>query len=93
MDIKSEQNIVIQIASIDNASLLNICSTDRGLVNPFCDKKATPEQEHDLLISFRGIGQEAFLSYVNTTMLKQPSTCKTIRKKRLQTFSAKKKSN
>ena len=86
---KHEVNVQAQIQCIEENSLFNLHETDRGLINPFSNKVATPEQEYDLL-NYRFMGNKAFLEYVLSTVLKQPSTSTTIRKKRMQTFSEKK---
>ena len=58
----------------------------QGLNNFLQNKKATPEQSHDLL-NFRDIGQTAFENYVSSKLLKLTSTNASVRKKRLYTFT------
>ncbi len=88
-DIKREHNIRCQMEAITKCGMLEHVSIDRGLINPFTKKIATPQQSCDLL-SFRDVGQREFLNHITFFILKQPSTSATVRKRRLQTFSSKK---
>ena len=90
-DKKTANNIRAQINVIESASLLEIVESSRGLVNPFTKKKATPEQEHNLL-SFRDIGQAEFEKYISYYILRQASIHLPRRKRRLATFSERKPS-
>ncbi len=87
-DYKREQNIQAQLEVITTKLLLAVTDSNRGLVNPFTGKTASPEQTHDLL-NFRYIGQREFLLGVQFNILKTPSVQAPNRKKRLQTFSEK----
>ena len=88
-DIKREHNICCQIHAVNVSGMLEHVTNDRGLINSFTKKAATPQQSCDLL-SFRTIGQREFLNHIAFFVLKQPSTLTTVRKRRLQTFSTKK---
>ena len=87
-NLKSEKNIQAQIDSIQSHLLLATGEGNRGLINPFSRKQASPKQQHDLL-NFRSIGQQEFLLRIATTVLKQPSVQAPNRKRHLQTFSDK----
>jgi len=70
-DIKRELNIISQIQAIDNHGLLEITTTNRGLINFFTNKAATAQQSCDLL-SFRdtrtkGIPKPNKIRYPETT--------------------------
>ena len=86
-DNKRENNISCQMKMINNSGLLELVSTDRGLINPFTKKTATTQQSFDLLC-FRDIGQREFLNHITFHILKKPSTSSVMRKQRLQTFSS-----
>ncbi len=85
-DKKTSSNIQAQIALIKSTKLLEPTSTNRGLINPFSNRIASPEQEHDLL-QFRQIGTTEYIAYY---ILKQASIHAPDRKKRLVTFSDRK---
>ncbi len=85
-DFKREQNIVALTKLIHTKAVFTVPDCDRGLVNPFVDKVATPQQCHDLL-NFRSIGQAEFLLRIRYFLLKEPSVQAPNRKRRLQTFS------
>ncbi len=90
-DRKWAANTEAQINLIKSAQLLPLPSSDRGLVNSFTKKNATPEQQHDLL-NFRTIGQEEFEKHVAYYILKQASVYPPQRKRRLLTFADRKPS-
>ena len=89
VDIKQEHNISAQIRAISDSGMLQVVSNDRGLTNYFTNTSANTQQSYDLL-NFRDIGQTEFLNYVSFYVLKHPSTTATVRKRRLQTLTAKK---
>ena len=64
-------------------------TTSRGLINPFSNKTATPQQSHDLL-NFRQIGSVEFEKYVTYYILKQASIQVQSHKKQSLTFTEKK---
>ena len=88
-DRKYASNIEAQINLLNSAQNLPLQSTNCELINPFTNKKATPQQQHDLL-QFRHIGQEEFEKYVAYYILKQASVHPPQRMKRLLTFSERK---
>ena len=85
-DKKYELNVQAQISAIKVYSLFPVEGSNRGLVNPFTKKVASPSQSSDLL-NFRSIGQKEFLQRINSFILKQPSVNAPNRKRHLQTFS------
>ena len=87
-DCKLERNVSAMIEIIQNKSLFEINKENRGLINPFSGKKASYQQEHDLL-QFRIIGEEEFQSRVSYFILKTPSVQAPNRRRRLQTFAEK----
>ncbi len=87
-DYKHEENIQVLSKLIHTKSVFKVPDRNRGLMNPFKDKVATPEQAHDLL-KFRSIGQQEFLLRIRYYILKEPSVHAPNRKRRLQTFSEK----
>ena len=74
---------------INEKSLFEMDEINRGLINPFTNKKATPQRSNDLL-SFRLIGEKEYYQRIGYFILKQPSVHAPNRKRRLQTFSEKK---
>ena len=88
-DIITERNIMIQITSIENHSMLATNRINHMLYNPFTSYIANSNQSHDLL-NFRTIGQRNFLLRISSVILKQPSTNAPIRKQHLNTFTEKK---
>ena len=88
-DRKASANIATQVDLIQSAKHLPLKSTNSELINLFTHKKATPQQQQDLL-SFRDIGQEEFEKYVLYYTLKQASVHPPQRKKRLMTFCERK---
>ena len=68
-------------------SLFALETTNRGLINPFTNKTATPQQSNDLL---RSIGEQEFNQRIVSFTLKKPSVKVPNHKRRLQTFSEKK---
>ena len=72
-----------------DSSCLDLVTTNRGLINSFTNKVASPEQTNDLL-SFREIGLNDFLLRIQSCILKLPSVNAPNRKKKLQTFSVRK---
>lgn len=87
-DYKHEENIQALSKLIHTKLVFKVPDSNHGLVNPFTDKTATPEQAHDLL-KFRSIGQQEFLLRIQYYILKEPSVQAPNRKRRLQTFSEK----
>ena len=83
---KFEENVREQVKCITAHSVFTIQVHNRGLINPFSGKKATPEQSHDLL-NKRHIGQREYLGRVGAVILRQPSFQAPNRQRRLQTFS------
>ena len=86
-DKKSEANIKSQINYIKTKTLLEVMESDRGLINPFSNKKATFEQHHDLL-NFREIGSAEFNKYIEYYILKLASVhvqsnCRPLQQRRL----------
>ena len=81
-DKKLEQNIKAQMEAISTSKLLIYSTNNRGLINPFTDKCATPCQHHDLL-NFRAIGEREFLQRIAAVILKQPSVSAPKRRHRL----------
>ena len=67
-DNKSSANIASQIDLITSKYLLELTKTNDVLLNPFSNKKATPEQQHDLL-HFRQIGSVEFEKYIENYIL------------------------
>ena len=62
--------------------------SNRGLVNVFSGAKAKPEQSHDLL-TFRQVGTEDFLNFVQHRILHQPSSADApTRQRRLLTMAS-----
>ena len=71
---KKMENVLQMYREIENKELLPITiPSDRGLVNVFSGAKAKPEQSHDLL-TFRQVGTEDFLNFVQHRILHQPSS-------------------
>jgi hypothetical protein len=87
-DYKREMNIISQMKVVSDTSLLPVTATNHGLIYPFTNKSAMPEQTNDLLIVL-AIGHKEFLLWVSCHILKQPSTRAPKRKRRLLTFSEK----
>ena len=85
-DQKFEENVREQVKCIAVHSVFAVQDKNRGLINPFSGKKATPEQSHDLL-NKRSIGQREYLGRVGAIILRQPSFKAPNRQRRLQTFS------
>ena len=88
-DKKHEQNVQVEMDLIKAKALFALDTTNRGLINPFTDKIATPQQSNDLL-SFRSIGEQQYYQRIVSFILKNPSVRAPNRKRRLQTFSEKK---
>ena len=88
-DIKYNENVKAQVQALEASKLLIITGTNRGLINPFTNKKASAGQHHDLL-NFRAIGQQEFLLRISSVILKNPSVQAPNRRRRLQTFSERK---
>ena len=63
----------------ETKTLLAIQDSDRGLINAFNGKIATPEQLHDLL-NFRAIGKKLFTQRMHYYILRSPSVCAPTRK-------------
>ena len=79
----------VQIEAIHSSGLLAITTENRGLINPFTQKYATPSPKHDLL-NFRAIREREFLQRITSMILKQPSVNAPKQRHRLQTFSERK---
>ena len=54
--VKKDENVSAIMSDIEATQLLPANVTNRGIINTFTGKKATPEQSHDLL-NFRTFGQ------------------------------------
>ena len=68
--------------------LLSSLECNRGLLNPFPDVHATPEEQSHDLLNYRDIGNEQFEQYVTHRIAQIPSTLQApVRKKRLLTMS------
>ena len=66
---KKEENITSMMTEISNKDLLPAnLTTNRGLVNVFTEKKATPEQSFDMM-NFREIGGKDLTNFVNHHIL------------------------
>ena len=85
-DYKHGQNILAQMELANAKSLLPLTTINRGLINPFCNKSATPDQSADHL-GFRSIGSREFLLKTAISILRNPSVQAPTRKHQLQTFS------
>ena len=72
-DRKYAANIEAQIKLLNSAQNVSLQSTNSEIVNLFTNKKATPQQQHDLL-QVRNIGQEEYEEHVAYYILKQAST-------------------
>ena len=48
-DVKHKSNIKSKIKLVSPKNLLEVTTKDSSLINPFSDKTASPEQQHDLL--------------------------------------------
>ena len=84
-DLKFKGNVQAQMDCIKNYKMFSpTADKDRGLINPFTNKKANPEQQHDL-INVRKIGEDEFQRRVMCYVLKEPSVIAPNRKKKLQT--------
>ena len=85
---KKEENITSMMTEISNKDLLPAnLTTNRGLVNVFTEKKATPEQSFDMM-NFREIGGKDLTNFINHHILKIPSTSAPVRKNKLLTMAA-----
>ena len=82
-------NIRAMREAIDKHGMFSSESENRGLWNFLQNQQATPEQSGDLL-NHRQIGQKSYEEYVNTKLLKKPSTHTPKHKKHLCTFSVSK---
>ena len=82
MDRKREENILRMVQVIKSKGMISLT----GLWNFLKEKKATPEQVHDLL-NFRTIGQRAYEQFVTQNILGLPSVSAPNCKKRLTTFT------
>ena len=81
-----------QVSIMQGVSMLSITETNRGLMNCFTMKEANPAQLNDLL-NFRSIDQREYLQRIASVILKNPSVHAPNRRRRLQTFSAKRLQN
>ena len=73
---------------MEQKSMFSIDLTNRGLINPFSHKQASPQQRNDLLL-FRPIGEKDFLQRISYFILKLSSVRAPNRKHSLQIFSEK----
>ena len=87
-DQKSLENVKANISLICSSGVLSVTQTNRGLIS-FSNRKASLEQEHDLL-SFFSIGSTEFEKYIQYYILREASVSAPQRKKRLATFAEKK---
>ena len=71
-DKKYEPNVQAVMELIIEKSLFEVEETNRGLINPFTKKKATPQQSNDLR-SFRLLGEQEYYQRIAYFILKQPS--------------------
>ena len=71
---ESKTSMHTQMRLAETKTLLAIKDSDRGLINAFNGKIATPEQLHDLL-NFRAIGKELFTQRIQYYILRSPSVC------------------
>ncbi len=78
------ENIFEQMQAIKTSGLLNV-TTSTCLENPLCHKKASQEQQCDLLV-FRDIGQSEFDKYIDYYILRKSSIQVSQRKRKLSTF-------
>ncbi len=78
------ENIFEQMQAIKTSGLLNV-TTSTCLENPLCHKKASQEQQCDLL-AFRDIGQSEFDKYIDYYILRKSSIQVSQRKRKLSTF-------
>ncbi len=78
------ENIFEQLQAIKTSGLLN-ATTSTCLENPLCHKKASQEQQCDLL-AFRDIGQSEFDKYIDYYILRKSSIQVSQRKRKLSTF-------
>ena len=86
---KLQANINKQIEKLNCSRVLFADQRDNSLYHLFNNKKATPEQTHDLM-NFRQIGQTEFERRVEYYTLRNPSVRPPKRQKRLLTFTEKK---
>ena len=86
-NLKHEESIKAQKTLINEKQLLSTnLQSNRGLINPFTKKVASPQQNHDL-INARSIGKQEFLLYASTHLVKIPTVQTSMCKRRLCTFS------
>ena len=86
-DKKSKRNVNAQMHAITASYLFESSEQQRGLFNPFTNRRAHDQKHHDLL-NFR-IGQQEYLLRISYFILKNPSVKTPNRKRSLQTFSTK----
>ena len=80
-------NVVQMRATIAEHCIFTTNSdNNRGVVNLFANKQATPEQAHDLL-NARKIGEQSYLGFVKYHLLQLPSVNAPVRQKRLLTMA------
>ena len=87
---KVDKNIITMMDSLHQCQIFTAVATNRGLHNYFLNKKATPEQERDLL-ALHTIGQTAYQDYVKYRILKTNITQRPQRRRQLNTFSTTKR--
>ena len=85
---KLQANIDMQVEKLSSSLVLCANQKDDSLFHLFNNKKATPEQKHDL-INFRRIGQMEFERIVEYYTLRHSSVRPPKRQKRLLTFTEK----
>ena len=84
---KVDENIMHMMTVIGQSSMLEITTENRGLKNFLSNQPANPEQSHDLL-SFRTMGQEHLLAYIDTCILhKATAEAPRNRLHRIKTFA------
>ena len=87
---KLQANIDVQVEKLSSSLVLCANKKDDSLFHLFNNKKATPEQKHDL-INFRKIGQMEFERRAEYYTLRHPSVRPPKWQKRLATYIHRKK--
>ena len=88
--VKIEHNISSMLETLRQSGMFQYVEENRGLVNFLAGIKASPEQEKDLL-SFHTIGETDYKQYVDYCILRIHATRGVQRRRRLTTFSTKRK--
>ena len=84
-DIAAESNVQAMLEAISEHGMFNHTETKRAYGTSYSPKRLLQNKLHDLM-NFREIGQTAMENYINTKIIKQPSSGAPIWKKRLSTF-------